>query len=118
MRTAARALATIALLLPLGACTTWGSRPIPTPGQDHAVADRVRVTRTDGSVVLLDSATIRADSVTGAAHLFPQQRVAISTAEIQELETRQEAAALTALTVVLGLVGVLVAALFTEGTGS
>jgi hypothetical protein len=90
-------LATMAL----GGCMHWSSRPLPTPGQQTQLRGSVRVTRTDGRVLLLDNAAARADSVTGISHEQPELRVAIATGEVRKVEARRTNTPATAVAVAL-----------------
>jgi hypothetical protein len=76
----------IALALALGACATWTRQPVQ---QDPFVGGPVRVTRTDGSRVLLDSVTITADSIVGRGHGGARARVALAAADVRRVEARR-----------------------------
>jgi hypothetical protein len=110
------------LALPLQGCTRWSSRPIPAPGQHEYIVGTVRVTRADGSVLVLDNVSVRADSVTGTVHRLAGQRFAIPTGQVRSLAIQREnsvgtvAVMLAAAAAVLGLWGY--AVLATEGPGS
>ena len=89
----ARTLRRLALALPLigalGACSTWSRRPAPTQPHKQFVTGPVRVTRTDGSQVVLERVTIGADSVIGRAQARPHARVAIPASEVRGVEGRR-----------------------------
>ncbi|HEX8246100.1 MAG TPA: hypothetical protein VF541_21470 [Longimicrobium sp.] len=89
------------LVLPLGGCMHWSSRPLPTPGQQTQLRGSVRVTRSDGRVLLLDNATVRADSVTGISHEQPALRVAIAPGEVRTVQARRTNTPATAAAAVL-----------------
>jgi hypothetical protein len=72
----------------LGACTTWSRRPVPAPGEEHYFA-AARVIRADDAPVLLDSVTVRADSVVGWQHAAPHARIAFAAAEVRLVEARR-----------------------------
>jgi hypothetical protein len=77
----------LVLALSLGACHSW-RRPVPAPGQERFFAT-ARVTRADGAPVLLDSVTVRADSVVGRQHAAPHARVAFAAVEVRLVEARR-----------------------------
>jgi hypothetical protein len=100
------------LVLPLGGCMHWSSRPLPAPGQQASFRGSVRVTRADGQVLLLDNAAVRADSVTGISHRQPALRVAIPTSDVHRVEARRTNTPVTAGVVVLlagAVVGLIIA---------
>lgn len=84
------------VVLPLGGCMHWSRRPLPAPGQQASYRGSVRVTRTDGQVLLLDNATVRADSVTGLSHEQPALRVAIAAQEVRAVQARRTNVPVTA----------------------
>lgn len=61
---------------------------MPSPRGEPFFAGTVRVTRGDGTPILLDSVTVRADSVVGREHAPPHARIAIPAAEVQTVEAR------------------------------
>jgi hypothetical protein len=103
----ARILRHLALALPLvaavGACSTWSRRPAPTQPHERFVTGPVRVTRTDGSSLVLDRVTIGADSVIGREHAGPHARVAIPASTVRRVETRRPDLLRTSGTVILSL---------------
>lgn len=62
---------------------------MPEPGRHEFLAGTARVTLADGSVRLLDHATVRADSVIGRAHEPPRERVALATPQVRRVEARR-----------------------------
>ena len=107
-----RTLRHLALVLPLvaalGACSTWSRRSVPTLAHERFRTGPVRVTRTDGSVVVLDRVTLGVDSVIGRAHARPHARVAIPASDVRGVEGRRVDPLATSGLVVLSL-GALVA---------
>jgi hypothetical protein len=83
----------LAVALPLaaalGACTTWSRRPVPAPAADEFYGGPVRVTRMEGSPVLLDNVTVGRDSVVGREHAAPHSRVAIPARDVRLVEARR-----------------------------
>jgi hypothetical protein len=79
----------LALPLALGACVTWAQRPTTSPRGEQFFAGPVRVTRGDGTPILLDSVTVRADSVVGREQAPPHARVAIPAGEVRAVEARR-----------------------------
>jgi hypothetical protein len=86
-------LRALALAFPLaaalGACTTWSRRPVPAPGEDRFFVGPVRVTPLVASPVVLDSVTVRADSVIGLEHAAPHARVSFPTSQVRLVEARR-----------------------------
>jgi hypothetical protein len=108
MRTSAllrrrRLLLAIPLAAALGACSTWKPAPMPAPSRDEAMSGPVRVTRTEGSRVVLDFVKVDRDSLVGNAHAEPHGRVAIPAAEVRRMERRRVSAAATGALVLLSL---------------
>src|SRR3954447_4456070 len=85
MRTHARLARTLALAASLGACTTWGRQPVPTPGEDRFFAT-ARVTPAQGPAILLDNVTVGRDSVVGRERAGPRARVAIPVSGVRTVE--------------------------------
>jgi hypothetical protein len=98
----------------LWACTSWQSEPV-APAQLVASDDaqRVRVTRTDGSQVVLEDARVAADGVHGQ---WERTQAFIPTTEVRQLQVRREDQAGT-VGLIVGVLGVagLTATLLTEG---
>lgn len=90
-------------LIALGACSTWSRRPAPTRAHEQFLTGPVRVTRTDGSPIVLDRVTIGADSVIGREHASPHARVAIPASEVRGVEARRVDPLRTSAVVILSL---------------
>jgi hypothetical protein len=105
--------AVLVLCAALWACTSWQAEPV-APAELGASGDphRMRVTRTDGSQVVLEDARVAEDGVHGR---WERTQAFIPTVEIRGLELRQEDQAGT-IGLIAGLVGVagLTATLVTE----
>lgn len=70
------------------ACVAWQATPMSGPGiAAEDVPSRVRVTRADGTMVVLRDAVLRADSITGYGEGGAPAGVALS--DVQTLEARQ-----------------------------
>ncbi len=99
-----------ALLLVLfcSACTSWQRQSVPVAADAPLQSREARITRSDGAVYTLRGAYVEGDSLVGFT-AADSTRVAIATAEIRAVETREFAAGRTVgLTagVLLGLVAV------------
>ncbi|HET7460358.1 MAG TPA: hypothetical protein VFJ82_03885 [Longimicrobium sp.] len=79
----------VPLMAALGACATWSRRPAPAAPHEQFLAGPVRVTRADGSPLVLDRVTFGPDSVIGREHARPHGRVAIPAAEVRKVEGRR-----------------------------
>jgi hypothetical protein len=105
--------AVFVLCAALWACTSWQADPV-APAELGARGDpqRMRVTRTNGSQVVLEDARVAEDGVHGR---WERTQAFIATGEIRELEVRREDQAGT-IGLIAGLVGVagLTATLITE----
>lgn len=84
-----RALAVMLPLASLGACHSWNGRPIAQPEPDRILAGPVRVTRTDGSRVVLASVRMDRDSLFGNEQASPHGRVAIPISSVRTVEARR-----------------------------
>lgn len=103
----ARLLACLALGGSLFGCTSWQVAEVaPRELVSHETGQRVRVTRTDGTLLVLEHARLTASGVSGRWERTP---VVIPAAEIRELAVRREAPART-IGLIAGLVGVVGAA--------
>jgi len=71
----------------LGACTTWRSRPVSEPGAAAFVAKQARVTRADGTALVLADAQVRGDSLWGTA--ARGARVAVALRDVRRVEVRR-----------------------------
>ncbi len=87
----------------LGGCSTWGRRPAPIQPHRQFVRGPVRVTRTDGSRIVLDRVTFGADGVTGREHARPHARIAIPASEVRRVEARRADPLRTSAVVLLTL---------------
>jgi hypothetical protein len=70
------------------ACSAWHIQDV-TPAARLATGHpgTVRVTRTDGSQIILDSAVVRSDTLLGFVSAHVQPSVAIPLANVQQVET-------------------------------
>ena len=98
------------LLAPATACSTWSRRDV-APGAPVVVSDRraVRVTRADGSVLVMTHSVIVNDSLVGVAG-EPPRRVAVAVRDVERLDERRFSPARTAglaLGTVVGLAATL-----------
>jgi len=94
----------------LGACTTWQARPVAHPGAPAFVARRLRVTRADGTALVMRNAHVRGDTLAGAAE--PDGAVvALALADVRRVEVRRanEVAGVALLS--LAIAGVAIVAL-------
>jgi hypothetical protein len=98
-------LRTLVLALPLatalGACHAWGRAPAASPTRDHFLRGPVRVTRTDGSSLVLVGVTIGRDSLFGSERARQRVRVAIPVSEVRKVETRRVDPLATAVVLVI-----------------
>lgn len=111
------------LVLPLAACHKWVAPELRSGiAPDSAVAyDQVRVTRVDGSSLVLHGARLSADSLVGddepPGTRRQPLRVALPRHEIESLELRRSDVGATVLTVLgVGVGGLLLGALLCEAT--
>lgn len=106
-RTAALVLAAVLST----ACSSWHARTAPNASDSAALAHRIRVTRSDRSVVVLDHASVRGDSLIGQ---HDGSRVAIALGDVQRVdEKRVSAVRTTVLVLVAAFAGILVLAALT-----
>ena len=92
----------------LSGCQGWRAQTSPMPGAQ--LSNPARVTRTDGSVVVVRDATVSRDSVAGTGEAG---RVAIPLSEVRSIEARRMDGGRTALLTVgilAGLLGLVVLA--------
>jgi hypothetical protein len=99
-----RRAALVVLAAALGACTAWSRQPVGAPGEEPFYAGPVRVTRSDGSTVLLDNVTLGRDSVVGRRSAAARARVAIPLSEVRSVEAQRENVLGTLAVVVVGTV--------------
>jgi hypothetical protein len=110
-RSVRRLARVLTLVAALGACATWTPEPTSAPTHGRSHAGPVRVTRADGAVVVLDHASVGADSVIGSEHAAPHARVAIPASDVRKLESRRPQPVRTAALAAVGAVAA-VAAMF------
>lgn len=109
----------VLLSLALGACHSWGNRPVATPERDRFqfLSGPVRVTRVDGPPMVLVGVRISRDSLFGNERERPYGRVAMPISNVRKVETHRvdlfESAAVVALT---AAAAVTVVALFLSGS--
>ncbi|HET7464158.1 MAG TPA: hypothetical protein VFJ82_23070 [Longimicrobium sp.] len=82
-----RSIAALGCALLLGACTTWSEQSSPTPAMSRPVK-HVRLTRTDGTVVMLEEASVQGDSIVGTPPLTTG-RAAVALADVKKAEIRR-----------------------------
>lgn len=104
-----RSCALLLLAASLGACTTWQAQNGPLPEGQRPVD--VRLTLNDGSVVVLEDATVGGGSIRSGHG--PGNGIALS--QVRRVEVRRTDGAMTALAVGGGLLAVGVAALLAGG---
>lgn len=97
---ARRALLAAACLLLMGGCTAWMERP--APAVSRIIPGPVRLTRTDGSTVVLADAMVRDDSIIGAPNHNPDAGVSLALSEVRRVEVRRVDVASTTWAVLLG----------------
>jgi len=88
IRPVRRSMAALGCALLLGGCTTWREQPNPLPTVRRTLDGPVRITRRDGSFVVLDLADERGDSVTGVSKTA-KRRVSIPADEVARVEQRR-----------------------------
>ncbi|HET7233868.1 MAG TPA: hypothetical protein VFJ16_27905 [Longimicrobium sp.] len=71
----------------LGACTTWEEQWNPAPGTSRPVG-LVRLTRTDGSVMVLEHVVVRGDSIVGRPPRMTAE-VAFALADVKKAEVQR-----------------------------
>ncbi len=71
----------------LGACTTWRARPVDQPATAAFVAKQARVTRADGTILMMTDAHVRGDSLSGTA--ARGARVAVALRDVRRVEVRR-----------------------------
>jgi hypothetical protein len=117
MRSVHRLLLPLALLSTLPACQTWygrwpGSQALPSP---------VRVTLTDGSVLVMRDAQVQRDSLIGMVgeRADERQRVAVAMPQVHRMEERgvdfPATVGLTAAITLTAVATVIVGVFFTLG---
>lgn len=101
------------ILLTVGACHSWSPTQVPAPARPlEGNPQEARVTRTDGSVILLRSPFVKGDTLVGFTDLraaSTADRVAIPVAEIRTVQTRKvNILGTTALLLIVGAAAVAV----------
>lgn len=87
----------------LSGCHGWRAQANPTP--DAQLPNPARVTRTDGSVLVLRGAVVSQDSITGTAE---RSRVAIPLSQVRSIDARRmdgDRTALLGLGILAGVFG-------------
>lgn len=110
-----RALVVLVCLALLSACTGWHTRNAP-PAQAVSEGNprTVRITRTDGSTLVLRDPQVTGDSIAGVS-VRTDSRVAVALTDVDEVQTREVSALRTggaALAVGLVTVSALTVAAF------
>lgn len=67
-------------------CATWQPRPFPGPGAGTQFLGTVRVTTDDAPRVVLDSAVVAGDTLSGIAREAVRRRVAVPLARVRVVE--------------------------------
>lgn len=103
----------LSILLAVGACHTWSPTQVPAPALPlEGNPQEARVTRTDGSVILLRSPFVKGDTLVGFTDLRAANtadRVAIPVAEIKTVQTQKvNIFGTTALLLIVGAAAVAV----------
>jgi hypothetical protein len=90
MRSLRLLLLPVLLLSALSACQTWYVRGIPQDPAPRALPSPVRVTLTDGSVLVMRDAEVRADSLIGMVgeRAASPLRVAVAMPQVRRVEER------------------------------
>ena len=101
MRRAFFTLMPAAFLFATG-CTSWAVSDVSSAPQVIASHDKVRILKVDGTVLSLDNAVFRNDSIVGVSGGSP---VAIATADVKRIAAKETDADRTAGMVLLGIVG-------------
>lgn len=99
---ARRALLAAACPLLMGGCAAWMERPAPAPTASRVIPGPVRLTRTDGSAVVLADAMVRDDSIMGAPNHNPDAGVSLALSDVRRVEVRRVDVASTTWAVLLG----------------
>src|SRR5215212_8343340 len=96
-----RSLVTLSCALMLGACTTWEEQYSPSPAPTRSL-QTVRLTRTDGTSMVLRNAVIRDDSIVGTR---PQTtfRTAVTVADVKKTEIQHTDFSATFWTAAIGV---------------
>jgi hypothetical protein len=77
------------ILLALSACHTWTHVRTPEEAVARAPTGTLQVTKTDSSVVLIQSATIRQDTLIGTSPDREHRRIAIPMDEVSSVATKE-----------------------------
>lgn len=106
-----RVVLSVLLLTSLAACTKWSPQRLPVEKARGELPGKIRVTRIDGSRIVLRSPAIMTDSLVGWAEGFPpgspSRRFAIPLDSVQRIDRRTTDAGKTAA-LVGGVAGSLV----------
>lgn len=78
----------LACALLLGACTSWHARPVSQPGAGTFVAKRARVTRADGTSLVVADARVRNDTLSGTVENGGAP-VSLALADVRRVEVRR-----------------------------
>jgi hypothetical protein len=103
----------LVLLCSPGACTTWHTQPVSGPeARPLPTRSPIRITRTDGRMLVLEHAQVVGDSLFGEAG-DPPRSVALAMGEITRMERQKVSAGRTVgLTLGVGAVTFLAALLY------
>lgn len=111
------AIAALLLLVYLPACTSWRvGTPTPSAFVEREHPQRARVTRTDGTQVMVNEPTVAGDTLVGTLANHDATRVTIPLAEVQSVAVRKFSTGKTLL-VVGGVLGVVVIAWIIDCSG-
>ena len=86
-----RPLALVLLALQLQACGSWQPTTLSPPQLiEEEEPSRVRITRTDGEQVIIQSPEVRADSIVGHYNLrseFGSEDMSVAVSDVRQIET-------------------------------
>jgi hypothetical protein len=81
-------LALLPLVISVSGCVAWGRQPTPEPSSSRKLPDRVRLTRDDQSVVVMEGAVVSGDSIVGYAGRG-RARTAVALADVRTIQARK-----------------------------
>jgi hypothetical protein len=99
-RAGRRSVVALSCALMLGACTTWEEQSSPAPAGNRPVKT-VRLTRMDGSTVVLENVAVENDSIVGSRGLA--RRYAVAVADVKRTEIQRIDPAATFWTAAIGV---------------
>ena len=116
-RAGRRLVVALSCALMLCACTMWEEQAFPAPTANRPIKT-VRLTRTDGTTVVLENAMVRDDSIVGRRGLALGYAVALADVKKTEIQHIDPAATFWtgAIGLAAGFFGFIYLALSTEAT--